>query len=169
MKTDKNDIEGFKDMYRKEMLRRRGICKVEYFGSTKDSWRWEAGKSDLDIKVYGDDISGEVKIEGVLLVEELNYKFNLYVEDLPLQHWTPIYIDNSPAPPPLPPLSRRQLDRLLEDELVRSFTEALRELAKMTAVKVGWPLTYKDWWNIAKFMRQIEGKTPYPKLSRYLL
>ena len=57
-------------------MEKKGL-KVEYFGSTENCRRWRKGKSDLDIFVYGDNIPLEVKVEGVLLVRDLNYELNL--------------------------------------------------------------------------------------------
>jgi predicted nucleotidyltransferase len=86
-----NEIELFKEKC-KNLMERKGL-KVEYFGSTRESWRWTKGRSDLDIFVYGDNIPPEVKAYGVLLIRDLNYELGLNLDDVPFQHWTPVYID----------------------------------------------------------------------------
>jgi hypothetical protein len=168
MLDDKAKISIFRETYSREMLAKAGISEVVYLGTTKEpkwengKWKeWTPGKSDLDIKVYGEGIiPGNVKIEGVLLVERLNYELNLMLEDTPLQHWTPIYIDDSPCPPPLLPLPRRLIDRLSEEEMGKKFTESLRMHFKSFIRENGWPMKHKHWWMLARTMEEAEKKLP---------
>jgi len=111
-----NEIELFKGKY-KNLMERKGL-KVEYFGSTRESWRWTKGRSDLDIFVYGDNIPPEVKADGVLLIRDLNYELGLNLDDVPFQHWTPVYID-SPM--------RLSLKELSEEEITQEFYRACEE------------------------------------------
>jgi len=39
MEEDKGKLDEFKEIYRGEMLNKEGIHRIEYFGSTKDSWK----------------------------------------------------------------------------------------------------------------------------------
>jgi len=81
MSTDREKVARFREIYRMQMLTKQGVSQVLYLGTTEGpKWEhdglkeWESGRSDLDIKVYGDGIiPGRVKIEGVLLIERLNY------------------------------------------------------------------------------------------------
>jgi len=132
------EIELFKKKY-KDIMEEKGL-KVEYFGSTKDCRRWRKGESDLDIFVYRNNIPLEVKVEGVLLVRELNYELNLELENVPFQHWTPIYID-SPG--------RLILKVISEEGIIRYFTESLRDVMKGSSIQ--WPITYSEWWDIVEF------------------
>ncbi|RLF82185.1 hypothetical protein DRN48_09345 [Thermococci archaeon] len=129
------EIEVFKMKY-KNVMERKGL-RVEYFGSTKDSAKWKKGKSDLDIFVYGDNIPLEVKVEGVLLVRDLNYELELELQNVPFQHWTPIYIDSQ---------GRLMLKEISEEEIIRRFTESVRSVIKELS-KVWWPITYQKWWD----------------------
>ena len=105
METEDRRIVKFREIYRAEMLRRQRISGVEYFGTTNGPYweagkikKWEAGKSDLDIKVYGSFIIPlVVKVEGILFIERLNYDLGLQLDDVPLEHWTPFYMDDSPC------------------------------------------------------------------------
>lgn len=168
MLANREKIKKFRETYQKEMLRRRGISQVVYLGTTEGPKReagklkeWEAGKSDLDIKVYGQGIiPGATKIEGVLLIEKLNYELDLRLENVPLQHWTPLYIDASPCPPPLPPIPRWCLDRLSKEEIGRKFTEGLRKHVKSFVKERGWPLKHEHWWMLAKLMKDAENIAP---------
>lgn len=98
MADDREKFNKFKEIYGDGMLAREGMCQVLYLGTTRElKWQdgqlrvWEAGRADLGIKVCGHGvIPGEVKIDGVLLTEKLTYELNLRLEDVPLQHWTPI-------------------------------------------------------------------------------
>jgi len=147
----------FKRKY-KDIMEKKGL-KVEYFGSTEDSRRWEKGKSDLDIFVYGDNIPLEVKAEGVLLVRELNYELDLGLEDVPIQHWTPIYID-SPV--------RLVLKAISEEGIIRYFTETLRSVMKGLS-STWWPITYSEWWDTVEFAYKHRSSPlpmppPYPPI-----
>jgi hypothetical protein len=166
--TDREKVTRFREMYKTQMLTREGVSQVLYLGTTEGPrWErevlkeWESGRSDLDIKVYGDGIiPGRVKIEGVLLIERLNYELDLRLEDVPLQHWTPIYVDYSPCPPPLPPVPRRYIDHLSEEEVGRKFTEGLRTHFKGFITERGWPLKHKHWWMLARTMKEAEKRGP---------
>lgn len=159
MQDPRTKIEKFKRLYKAEMLSKRGIQRIEFFGSTEESDRWRFG-SDLDIKVYGTDIIPcDIKIEGILLIESLNYQLELGLEGVSMMHWTPIYIDDSlfplplpPLPPPLLPVTRRELDRMLEDELVRVFLEFLRQIVRGFVEYDVWPLTHETYWRLVRNM-----------------
>ncbi len=131
-------IERFKEEYTRAM-QKKGL-RVEYFGSTKDSKRWRKGESDLDIFVYGDNIPSNVKVEEVLLIKNLNYQFDLGLENVPFQHWTPIYID-SPG--------RRTLKALSEEGIIEDFTKNLRKVVKDMIRTGSWPITYSG--NVGAF------------------
>jgi len=168
MPRDGERISRFRETYSREMLMKEGVSKVVYLGTTDGpKWEhevlkeWESGKSDLDIKVYSNGIiPGRVKIDGVLLIERLNYELDLGLEDVPLQHWTPIYIDYSPCPPPLPPAPRKYVDQLSEEEVGKRFTEGLRTQFKSFIKERGWPLKHKHWWMLARAMKEAEKKGP---------
>ncbi len=168
MLGDREKINKFREIYKNEILTLPGVSEVLYLGTTKGpKWEkgelreWVSGRSDLDIMVYGDGIiSGGVKIEGVLLIEKLNYELNLKLEDVPLQHWTPIYIDDSPCPPPLPPFPRRCIDHLSEKEMGKKFTEGLRTHFKGFVRENGWPVKHKHWWMLARTMKEVEKRGP---------
>ena len=168
MVEDREKINRFREIYKNEMLTAEGISQVVYLGTTEGpKWvqgqlrEWESGSSDLDIKVYGHGvIPGRVKVEGVLLIEKLNYELNLKLEEVPLQHWTPIYIDDSPCPLPLPPVPRRYIDHLSKEDIGRKFTEGLRRHFKDFIEERGWPLKHKHWWMLARLMKETEKKAP---------
>jgi hypothetical protein len=173
MERDDRRIAKFREIYRAEMLREQSISAVKYFGTTEGPYweagrlkTWEAGKSDLDIKVYGHFIIPvRVKIEGVLFIERLNYELGLLLEDVPLEHWTPIYIDYSPCPPPLPPVPRRVIDRWSQDEVGRWFSELIRSHNKEIIERFGPLMTYKHLWSLVR----AEQARPIPILCQILL
>jgi predicted nucleotidyltransferase len=156
-----NEIELFKEKY-KNLMERKGL-KVKYFGSTRESWRWTKGRSDLDIFVYGDNIPPEVKAYGVLLIRDLNYELGLNLDDVPFQHWTPVYIDWS---------MRLLLKRLSEEEIIRSFTENVRKAVKEVS-RFWWPFTYRQWWGLVDFayrhrLSPLPLPPPYPPIPPLL-
>ncbi len=132
-------IESFKKKYERE-ISKLGL-RVEYLGSTKETHRWKRGKSDLDIIVYGNNISLDIKVYGILLIRDLNYEEDLGLEDVPFYHWTPIYVD-SPY--------KYKLREIAEEGLIRQFTESIRAVTKRTT-KEWWPFKYRDWWNCVEF------------------
>ena len=143
-------VEIFKDKYMKIMAEKRGVNRVEYFGSTQESQRWKKGESDLDIYILGDNISVDVKVQGVLLIRNLNYELSLDLDNVPFQHWTPIYIDST---------HRRYLKELTEDQLIKQHIRELRSFAKNFTTKGLWPITYSEWWNLVEFANKY---TPLP-------
>jgi hypothetical protein len=172
--SDKDKIEKFREEYSEEMLKKEGVfSKIVYLGTTKGPYweagklkEWKAGESDLDIKVYGNGIIPvRWKIEGVLLIKELNDKLDLRLENVPLEHWTPFYIDDSLCAPPLLPISRRALDQLAMEEIGRKFTEVIRGYNKQIIEKFGPLVTHKDLWALVKW----EQALPPPILCKILL
>jgi len=71
-----------------------GVFKVFYFGSTGLDIKYTPGKSDLNIIVFGNNIPGWVKKIGVLLIRDFNNKLRLGLDDTPIFHHTPIYVDS---------------------------------------------------------------------------
>ncbi|MBI2862390.1 MAG: hypothetical protein HYX89_06200 [Chloroflexi bacterium] len=169
---DRGIVE-FREAYRDEMLRKEGISEVVYFGPTKGPYweggklkKWEGGRSDLDIEVYGHSIIAvKVKVEGALLIEKLNYELGLRLEDVPLEHWTPFYMDNSPGPAPFPPVPRRLIDQLAKEEMGKRFSEFIRSHNKEIVKRFGPLLTHKDLWRLVK----AEQALPFPMLCQILL
>lgn len=73
------------------------IERVEFFGSAIDRPNeWVRGKSDIDVVVFGNNISGETKRLTHKLFWELNQKYDLRLEDVAALHPLIFFID-SPA------------------------------------------------------------------------
>jgi predicted nucleotidyltransferase len=128
-------IRMFKLLFEEKMLSQPGVEKISYLGSTEREFDWVPGESDLDILVYGSAIPGDVKRYGILLIRDLNFELNLRLEDVPLEHPTPAYID-SPA---------RTMLTLFAPAL-RGFTEPIRQLFK----KYPPPLTHREFWELVE-------------------
>jgi hypothetical protein len=111
------------------------VEEVRYLGSTEREFDWVPGESDLDMLVYGSAIPGEVERYGVLLIRDLNFELNLKLEDVPLKHPTPAYID-SPA---------RTMLTLFAPSL-RGFTKPIRQLFK----KYPPLLTHRQFWEVVE-------------------
>jgi hypothetical protein len=133
--TDWEKLEHFKKAFGAWFEGKPGAESIDYRGSTLESRRWTAGKSDLDILVIGSGIPGDVKIEGILLIEELNSRFGLALHRVPLLHPTPLYID-SPG--------RRFLAQVAPT--AQAFTDPIRSFMKTIPP----PLTHEMWWQVVR-------------------
>ncbi len=148
--NDKEKIEAFKLEYREKMLKMKGIHEVHYFGSTEETDKWVSGKSDLDILVYGNNIPSRTKIYGVLLIEKLNNKLNLKLDDVTAGHPTPIYLDSP--------------QRLLTFKLIqqtRFITNTARIAAKSLLSREKLFFNYRTLWNAVKIASFLEH-LPFP-------
>ena len=151
--TDGERIEAFKRRYEKEVAGFPNVQGLEFLGSCLESWRWRAGKSDLDIIVYGNGIQPSTKIECVLLIQRLNSELGLCLENVSVMHPTPFFIDS-----PLRRAARQAIPHMQE------FTEPLRGFIK----RFGTPLTYAGLWAAVHEMQRIESLPFAPKLSGFL-
>ncbi len=149
---DAEKIEAFKKRYKKFMVNRQGVTDVEFFGSTKESFRWISGKSDLDIIVYGWNISSKTKIEGILFIEKLNYLLHLKLENVLVGHPTPIYID-----------SPQRYFLISFIGFSRFITDPARFLIKRNFNEKIYPFTYRSLWNYIKKLNNNESFfIPFP-------
>lgn len=93
MGTPKNFMIEFKN----RCLLNNEIHSVEFFGSAIDRPNeWVRGKSDIDVVVFGNNISGETKRLTHKLFWELNQKYDLKLENVAALHPLIFFID-SPA------------------------------------------------------------------------
>lgn len=71
------------------------ILKIEFFGSAINRQNeWVKGKSDIDVVVFGSDISGETKRLAHKMFWELNSKYELELEDVAALHPLIFFIDS---------------------------------------------------------------------------
>lgn len=129
------------------------IESVEFFGSfMKDSWR--QGESDIDIAIYGNNISLETKRYIKSLFISLNEKYDLKVEKAKWMHPTPFFIDS--------PFRRQFKDDLGKGHI---HTKEYKDFM----IKYG--PTHKFIWDNEMFIRNIDNLLPIlpipriPKLS----
>jgi len=74
------------------------ILRIEFFGSAIDRPNeWVRGKSDIDVFVFGNAISGETKRLTYKLFWELNQKYDLRLEDVAVLHPLIFFIDDLPG------------------------------------------------------------------------
>ena len=73
------------------------IVKVEFFGSAIDKPNeWVRGKSDIDVFVFGNTVSGETKRLTHKLFWELNQKYDFKLEEVAALHPLIFFIDDLP-------------------------------------------------------------------------
>jgi len=120
-----------------------GVFKVFYFGSTGLDIKYTPGKSDLNIIVFGNNIPGWVKKIGVLLIRDFNNKLRLGLDDTPIFHHTPVYVD-SPS----------RMGAMLVLFKTSKFMEYIRLMAKQYGFKAKYPNgfipTYSLYWRIVE-------------------
>ena len=134
--TAQQRIDAFKEEFVSEMMRDPHVTDVRFFGSAHETWRWRQGHSNVDIIVEGDHIPRDVKLGGVKLVEKLNYKYRLGLENTPFYHPTPFYIDSLVADPMSDILPR-----------LKFITMPMRAVMKAIGKAGKWPVTHEDVWN----------------------
>lgn len=119
--------------------------EIEFFGSVVVSpGKWRKGKSDIDIFLFGDNISAKTKRRYYKLFWELNEKYKLELENVPAIHPLIFFID-SPIrrifyflfkhSPYNPPKFRKLLKRLAPPARV------FRSLLSLSRFKVLWKLS----------------------------
>ena len=113
----------FMKEYRETVSALPGVTKVEFIGSIANG-RFRPGESDIDIFVHCDRLAKETRKKAMLLVRELNSKYELGLERAPCQHETPFFIDG---------FIRRRLYVMLKG---RSFLW-FRRMVKMAAPPYG--------------------------------
>jgi len=122
----RNELDKFMREFKERVENLPNVEKVEFFGSITTP-AWIRGKSDVDVIVYGDNIPAKVKREIILILRELNEKYDLKLEKVRCCHPTPFFLDS--------PL-RRQLFR----EMVsghKALIELGREWCKESAPTYG--------------------------------
>ena len=73
------------------------IRLVEFFGSVVERpEEWVRGRSDIDVFVFGNDISGETKRLAYKIFWELNQKYDLRLENVAALHPLIFFIDSPP-------------------------------------------------------------------------
>ena len=87
------NIEQFIKEFKEKVEKMPHVDKVELFGSILTS-KWELGKSDVDVIVYGNNIPAKTKREIVLIIRDLNKKFRLQLEMVRCCHPTPFFLDS---------------------------------------------------------------------------
>jgi predicted nucleotidyltransferase len=71
------------------------IRQVEFFGSVVERpEEWVRGRSDIDVFVFGNDISGETKRLAYKIFWELNQKYDLRLENVAALHPLIFFIDS---------------------------------------------------------------------------
>lgn len=89
--------KGFMIEFENRCLLNNEIHRVEFFGSAIDRPNeWIRGKSDIDVFVFGSNISGETKRLTYKLFWELNQKYDLKLEDVAALHPLIFFIDSPP-------------------------------------------------------------------------
>ena len=134
--TAQQRIDAFKEEFVREMMQDPHITDVRFFGSAQETWRWRHCHSNVDIIVEGDHIPKSVKLKGVRLVETLNYRYGLGLENLPIYHPTPFYVDN------------RFLEPLAEIVPRLAFvTMPIRSCFKHLGKAGKFPINHRNYWN----------------------
>lgn len=153
MITFRKNIDGFMKEFKEEITKMPHVKRVEFFGSIRTA-NWELGKSDVDVIVYGDIISANIKREIVLKLRELNTKYELRLEMVRCCHPTPFFLDSS------------QLIAAFKDMMNghSHIVELGRQFLKQNAP------TYGEIWAMEDSMKIIESflpplPLPIPKLS----
>jgi len=90
---DSGKINAFKREYVDIVENFPGVHRVEFFGSVNTN-RWVRGRSDIDIKIYGNNISGDDKRAIELVLRDLNSKYGLGLENVRCAHPTPFFLDS---------------------------------------------------------------------------
>ncbi|MDP2766445.1 MAG: hypothetical protein Q8O41_03195 [Candidatus Methanoperedens sp.] len=81
--------------FKNRCLLNNEIHSVEFFGSAIDRPNeWIRGKSDIDIVIFGNNISGETKRLTYRSFWELNQKYDLRFEDVAALHPLIFFIDS---------------------------------------------------------------------------
>lgn len=133
--TAQQRIDAFKEEYTREMMSYPTITDVRFFGSAHETWRWKQAHSNVDIIVEGKNIPHDVKLKGVKLLEKLNYKYCLGLENVPFYHPTPFYNDS---------LVTDGIGALAPK--VQFITEPIRSVMKSLGSRGKWPLSHGNYW-----------------------
>ncbi|MCZ7385061.1 MAG: nucleotidyltransferase domain-containing protein [Candidatus Methanoperedens sp.] len=97
MQTSQNTIKlkDFRTEFKNWCQQNSEIVDVEFFGSAIDRPNeWVRGKSDIDVVVFGNNISGETKRLTHKLFWGLNQKYDLRLEDVAALHPLIFFIDS---------------------------------------------------------------------------
>ncbi len=154
---DREKIEAFKEIYSDEIGSKEGVKEIKFSGSTEDSCRWISGKSDLDIFIYGWNIPSKVKVQGILLIEKLNYELNLKLEKVIAGHPTTIYIDSP--------------QRYIAVSLIfnlKPITDPARAIAKGIWNRNFYPFNYRFIWDLTKKINELDKKNLPLPISKFL-
>lgn len=129
------ELEAFKQEFCQRVEALPRVNRVEFIGSVANG-TYVPGSSDLDVFVHGRKMPRQSKKQIMVLVKELNTKYELGLERAPCQHPTPFFIDGH---------LQKWLYRLLKDRMEARW---LRSTVKKVAPSYGfmWRLherTYK--------------------------
>jgi predicted nucleotidyltransferase len=134
---------------REEYLKFEGVENIEFFGSFTTK-KWRHGKSDIDIIVYGQNLSDNTKYKMSQLLRKLNYKYNLNLENVQCAHPTPFFLDS--------PQRITIFQQTMKGHSI--FIEIGREFIKNNA------LTYSQIWDLEDKTKVFENLGLVPPLSK---
>ena len=142
---DENTKQKFMNKFCEKCERLHGVQSVEFFGSFETD-KWRHGESDIDIIIYGQNVPGDAKYKISKLLRDLNYEYDLRLDNVHCAHPTPFFLD-SPQRIKLFERTMRGHSRLME---------LGREYMKRNA------LTYKQIWAIEDSAKALEKFLPVP-------
>jgi predicted nucleotidyltransferase len=151
--TIQKNVELFMKEFKREVENIQQVEKVEFFGSVLTA-KWNIGKSDVDVKVYGNNIPANVKREIGLVFRDLNKKYGLQLENVRCCHPTPFFLDSP--------------------QRVQMFQEMMKGHSHIIEIGRPWlkqnAPTYKEIWAMEDSLITVENflppiPIPIPKLS----
>ncbi|MCX9012559.1 MAG: nucleotidyltransferase domain-containing protein [Candidatus Methanoperedens sp.] len=138
----------FMQEFESECLSLPGIQRVEFFGSFNTD-NWKHGISDIDISIYGENISGDTKYQVIQILRRLNNKYGLMLENVRCAHPTPFFLDS--------PVRIQLFQQLMKGH--SEIIELGRNFMKQNAH------TYRDVWASEDSVKVFENALPVPRFS----
>jgi len=147
--VSETDLNDFMNEFKEKVEKYSSVDNVEFFGSIKTS-DWKVGKSDIDIKVFGNNIPGKTKRKIRQLLRVLNKKYNLKLGKARCCHPTPFFLDS--------PQRRQGFNQMMKGHspVVQIARQVLKENAP----------TYEEVWQMEENVKKSEEGYPIPKLSK---
>lgn len=147
--TDTNTKRRFVQEFEHECLSLHGIQRIKFFGSFITD-RWKHGVSDIDIAIYGANISASTKYQISQILRHLNSKYGLMLENVRCAHPTPFFLDSQ--------TKVRLFQQTMKGH--SKIVEFGRDFMKHNA------LTYHEVWAFEDSIKAFENSFPVPKLSK---